>query len=281
MEEQEEDIEIIIQQGEYYLAIRDFENALYYINKSLEFSPHDSYLQMQLGVIYKQQNELNLAQLHFQHAINFALTNGDRLFYKGVYNYYIKEKKEKSIEKLDESLIENPLNYRAYYYRGLSNFKIGYYDKAIENFNKAIELNEKDSESFCAIGIVFNKLKRYKEAIENFNFAIEISPSNITTYNNKGFAFSSQKQYENAIECFNIIISLNPNDPLAYYNKGIIYQCNKQYYEAIDCYSKVLMLDPNDLIALKYQSYCYQEFHADWVFKWKLHFNELIRIIFV
>lgn len=125
-----------------HLDIEDFEKALKYLNRSLEFHPDDSGTFANIGYV-----ALNAGK--YQKAIN-------------IYDDQIKKKGNHS------SMFNN---------RGFAKFKLGQHEEALEDINYAIELNPLNSFAFKNRAIVNFVLEKNEAACEDLQAAKKLGYS--------------------------------------------------------------------------------------------------------
>ena len=140
-------------------------------------------------------------------------------------NYFTKEIKK------------DPNNAEIYFYRGLSENKIGNYDSAILDYSRAINLNPKLffqiapdlSTAYYNLGgennpnypLYFKQNRDYNIAINDYTKAIEIYPSNTKAYIQRGRTYIGLGNYELAKKDLSRSIMLEPNNEKALFYRGI------------------------------------------------------------
>lgn len=149
-----------------------YDAALYYLNKSIEFSPNNKFpignsaaIQFWLGnyeeALKGQLRTTRIDPLEPRGFLNVGMTYERTGRYDSALVNY---NKAVSLIVTDYS---DPYKYRGNYY-----CKAGLYQKALSDFTKAIELNDRQPASYNSRGYVYMKLKKYKEAINDYDTAV-------------------------------------------------------------------------------------------------------------
>ncbi|MBI5232729.1 MAG: tetratricopeptide repeat protein [Deltaproteobacteria bacterium] len=117
-----------------------------------------------------------------------------------------------------------PMEYTAYYYRGLYYKQLNEEENAIADYRKAISLNPQPAGIYNAIGILYGDSGRYGDAIEAFNNALKMNPGFDRAYNNRGYTYFKAGDYRKAVEDIKKAIELDPGNTGAYYNIASAYR---------------------------------------------------------
>lgn len=176
-----------------YLS-KDYEQALIYFEKALEFKSNnpfiDSSLHHSIGLVYAQQENIEQAQYHFSKALDNAslplhiacahynlglIYSKSYLFHEELDHY------QKAIQTHTNALLPDCLQMTSL----LNNIGVAYtdlreYDKALSNLRKALEMRLKllpethidVGKSYANIGVVYAKTEEFQMALEYFNKAM-------------------------------------------------------------------------------------------------------------
>ncbi|PSR03139.1 MAG: hypothetical protein BRD50_06400, partial [Bacteroidetes bacterium SW_11_45_7] len=145
----------------------------------------------------------------------------------------------------------------AYYYRGQSKMKAGFYKEALGDLKKASRYGQDFAAAYNAVGHALNELGRYEEAIGWFKDALDINPTMAVTYNNLGNSYLNLEKFREAISNFNQAIRLDSTFALAYNNRGAARYYNQDVAKAhendikraIKDFSKALKYDSTLILA--------------------------------
>jgi len=193
---------------------KDFQQALTYINKSLENQPNNTNTYANKGNILKELGEIFDAKACYEKAIQLDSRNPE------AYN---------NLGNIEQEL--------------------GNYQKSIGCYNKAIDLQRNYAEAYSNKGNALQKIGSYQDALDCYDKAISLKPGYIDAWLNKGFALSKMKRVKEALDNCDKAIKLNALYPLAWTDKGVILSEAGLHQEAIHCYNKAIEIDQNFLEA--------------------------------
>ncbi|PKC59608.1 hypothetical protein RhiirA1_540378 [Rhizophagus irregularis] len=182
--------------GEILFKQSNYDEAIYYLNKSLECKAKINNLYIILG-------NSNLFEAEFYNYDEYYLSDA-------LKNYYI-------------ALQNNPNNYlclknSAYIYE-----KRETYSNTLDMLDKLLGINDDDSLMLCYYGEILYNMTRYHNAIHFFTKANTIDPENIHNLSKRAIAYFKLQEYDRSLFDFNKIIQLNPLNSIAYCYKALIY----------------------------------------------------------
>jgi len=152
--------------------------------KSIELSPEDYIVYVQLGAFYHAQHKLESAEKMLKKAVELDSEND--IAYVGLGMVYKEQKKFKNAEEMFKKAIElNPDNDRVYLELGWSYHSQGKVKKAEDTFKQGIKLNpyneEADSgveELYLGLGFLYDIQGKSVEAKDVYNKLSKIEGSN-------------------------------------------------------------------------------------------------------
>jgi tetratricopeptide (TPR) repeat protein len=109
----------------------------------------------------------------------------------------------------------------AYYYRGISEVRLGNTNGALSDFSKAIELNPPFDQAYYDRGKLKQTLGDLDGALGDYDKAIELNPKNSAAYNNRGNVKVARNDVDGAFADFSKAVELDPRDAKALMNLGI------------------------------------------------------------
>ncbi|MDA3884544.1 MAG: tetratricopeptide repeat protein [Candidatus Delongbacteria bacterium] len=118
---------------------------------------------------------------------------------------------DKAISSYNKAIKLNPNYAEVYYNRGNTYNSLKEFDKAISSYNKAIKLVPNYTDAYNNRGGAHYKLKEYNKAIVNFTKAIELNPNHAKAYLNKGTAHYKLKEYNKSVTDLNEYLRLSNN----------------------------------------------------------------------
>ncbi len=88
---------------------------------------------------------------------------------------YLRGDYQSAIKLYSKAILEDELNYEAYYNRGIANHDLGLFHSAIEDFTSAIQLNNNFSEAYKSRALSYYSLNNSKKALEDYNKSTQLS----------------------------------------------------------------------------------------------------------
>ena len=202
------DSETYIKLGQFEIDLENYDKALDYFEKAIEFDPDNAIAWFLRGYCYQQVDEW-----------------------------------KKALGSYDKALQIDPENTAAWLSKGAAIYQSGEYGEAIRCYDTALAINPRYAGALASKGIILTDLKRHEEAIKCFDRALEIDPNDTVAWHGKGKALNNLKMYEEAIKCFDRVLDIDPNDTDSWCEKGKALNNLKMYEEAARCYKKALEIE--------------------------------------
>ena len=119
----------------------------------------------------------------------------DVLFrYMNAVNTLYAGQNEESLTAFDLIIRVHPEMPRAYYYRGVANYRSEINDQAMDDFNKSIELDPESGDTYLQRGLLHYDLGDEQAALKDFNTAIDLFPWLADAYRNRGALLINNSQ---------------------------------------------------------------------------------------
>jgi tetratricopeptide (TPR) repeat protein len=230
--------------GEIYYHIEDYESAITYLRKTLQFNHTDALTYYTLANACKKSHLLDDAINYYQKAIDLNHHFEDACYNLGIA---LKEKGdiEAAIHAFQKASQLNPTSSDVLNNLGLSFHEQGKFDEAITYFQKALQLHPDYTLAMNNLGLTLHEKGEHDEAIQTFQEVITREPDDAYAYYNLGIVFMKQQQHDKAIEAFQTTIKKDPNFENAYYNMGIAFSEKGQLDNAIHLYQQTLRVNPS------------------------------------
>lgn len=146
------------------------------------------------------------------------------------YNFHL------AVDAFNTILYSDTKNALAYYYRGLTFFRMAGYRQAMLDFTESIHANPEFSDSYLYRAKAYRNWGKPEDAIKDLDEAIRLSPQNVDAYRQRGFLLYERKQYQAALVDLTETIRLNSTDAEAYYFRAGVYMALGDYEKALaDC----------------------------------------------
>lgn len=179
--------------GTTYLQQENFENAIKYLNISIDLNPNFPNSYNNLGIAYAMTENYLEAKINYDKAI-----------------------------KLNKKYVDAYLN------RGISLNKLNKYDEAINDLKIVLKENPLNAKAYNGLGNVFKSNNQFNKALENYEKAVSIQPNYLEAISNISSIYVTQKKYEQSIFYLNKILKIDPNFKSAIgdiiFNKMSIFQ---------------------------------------------------------
>lgn len=183
--------------------------------------------------------------------INAALkinASADTYFNKALIFMNLNKKDSQNVA-LDNCLKQNPNHAEANYYKGLSNYEVGDYDKAIDCYSKSISTNPNYVYAYNDRASAKRAKKDYPGAITDYEKAISIDSKLTFVHNNLGSCYRLNKNYDKAVAAYTKALETDQNYLTALINRGAANFDNGKLPEAQNDFEAVLKKDPQNSFA--------------------------------
>ncbi len=171
------------EKGFSYNALKQYDNAIINLSKSVDINSKNINTFLELGFAYTKLKNANEAINFFEKAK--AIDSNSHIAYNGIGEVYRDINKD--------------------------------YNKAISWYQKALAKKKEERKACFGIGYCLNAQGKYDDAIPFLTTAIKQEPTYAAAFTELGFSYSKLNKFSNAIESFNKAISLNENTNAYYY----------------------------------------------------------------
>lgn len=211
--------EALLKLAELYFLVKQYQNAITYVNKSLKQDEHQARAYHLKGNIYREIGDTTKAISSFQTAVEQDNTYADAYYDIGVM--YAARKNPLALEYYNNALRVNTRHPQALYARAKFYQDAGEYDLAIKEYeNTLTKIPDCETCAFNLGAIQLNIKKDYKKAVQYFSKAITIFPNYLEAYYARAYTYfllgdknasradykmclQLEPNYENAIEGLN------------------------------------------------------------------------------
>ena len=206
-----------------------------------------SYINLQKGILYMQNNRYREASIEFSKAID---KNPDSFAYTmyGASLYWLGEIKG-SIEQYDQALKLDEKNSTAWQLRGISEARMGDINSAMDNFLKSLKLDYKRGDINMNIASVYFSLGKVDDSIFYIKQALKYEPSNPLYHYQFGLINFYLERYEEAADNFKKAISIYSNYEEAVLWLALSMEKIGNNEEALKMYMKAISIKPMDFFA--------------------------------
>jgi tetratricopeptide (TPR) repeat protein len=250
----ERKVELLLQQGDIFIASKDYESALASYDEALKFQPGDETVHRERGFVLLNVGRYEEALANFDKSIEIQPENDKTWLYRG---YALGElgRYEEAFESFDNATKIQPEDEQNWLYRGHALRSLGRSQEAIDSYKKALEINPESYSTLNALGFSFHKLSRYQEALEQYNRALQIRPDYYYAWVNRGNTLEKIKLYEEAIASFDRALEIEPDSNRVWRLRGSLLEDLGRYEEALKSYQKISELKSENFWDWYYQAY--------------------------
>ena len=202
--------------GEAYMAQGNYTAALREFLKAEKLYEKDHFLHFDMGLVYMQKKELDLAIDHFGKALKIKPDYAPALNNLGTA-YLASENWDKAIECFEE--LTRDLLYATPHF-AFTNLGFAYYQKknyplAEKYYLEALKIEPGFDLALRGLGRTFVAMGRITDAVEVFERAVRSSPRFAQLYFDLAPAYALLRNYPQAINTYEKVIELAPDTPLA------------------------------------------------------------------
>jgi len=195
----------------YFQNIKDWDNAIYYINEAIKRDNDNALYWYDLAYCYAKKGMLEEAMMAVQQSI---------------------------------ALYEN--NPEAYNLRGTLLVYKNYINEALENFMKALENDQKNSTALSNIGNIYFKKQEFQRAEYFYQESLKYNPRNPNTLNGLGVISMHNKNYLKAIDYFKKALEADPEFYECYFNIALAYISLKEYSQSRKYLERLIIEIPSN-----------------------------------
>jgi predicted O-linked N-acetylglucosamine transferase (SPINDLY family) len=236
--------EVIHLLGIIKIQLKQFEEAIVWLNKAISINPNNHSVFNNLGVCYKELKKYNEALNNFQNAIKIKSDyaeayNNLAIIYKSLENY------EEAIKNYNKSIKLKPEYAESYNNLGIIYLNQEKFDAAKDLFEQAIKIKPNYAEAYYNLGNIYKKKKNYDYSIKYYNLALELKKNYAEAVNNLGTIYLNQEKFDAAKDLFEQAIKIKPNYADAVNNLGIVYLNQEKFDAAKDLFEQAIKIKPN------------------------------------
>ncbi len=199
--------------GLTHMAKGNYDVALDYFNKALEFTPNYYVLHINLGIIYGAKKDYKKAEKYFKSAIAMNSSSADPEYY---YARYLAKHKNYPNAKdfLEKAIIKSPNHLRSKKLLNSIREKVVSPEQEIKILKENLK-KQPTSSNYIKLSLKYYKLKEYEKVISVCENLLKIDPNNALAYNNICSAYNKMKEWELGAEACKKALEINPNFQLA------------------------------------------------------------------
>jgi len=244
------DLESLINLGNSYLHLNNYEAAIGVYEDALKINPAMPDIMYNLAYAYQTGGYYEKALQEYEKVLK---ADKKRQISKQVYLnmgsiYDEKGELDKAVRIYKRGLALDPENADIRFNLALTLMKKGSLTEALKQLQKTISIRRDDPDVYLTMGNIYYDLKKYDQAKKNFekSIALKANPRAILFLAN---ILYKQKDYQNARKYYEKIITIEKTTDtarLAYIGLADIYDNFADYTNSIEFYKKAIDLSPTD-----------------------------------
>lgn len=200
--------------GELYYLVKQYQEAINYINKSLRIDESQARAYHLKGNVYLEIGDTGKATSSFQTAIEQDNAYVDAYYDLG--RLYGLKKNPVALDYYANVLKINASHEQTLYARAKFFQDLGKFDDAIREYKSATTRISNCDQCYYNLGAIYLEVKKdYRPALEAFSKAIELNPNYLEAYFARGFTYSRMNDVPSARADYNMCLKLQPNYELA------------------------------------------------------------------
>ncbi|MCU0361662.1 MAG: tetratricopeptide repeat protein [Bacteroidia bacterium] len=206
--------EVVLKLAELYFLVKQYQDAITYINKSLRIDESQSKAYHLKGNVYLESGDTAKALSSFQTAIE-----QDNAFVDAYYDLgmlYASKKDPLAFDYYANALRLNPAHEQSLYARAKLYQDLEKYDEAIKGYTAMLQTIKTNELCHYNLGAIYLEVKNeYQLALEQFTKAIELNSNYIEAYLARGYTYAKLKDIPSAKADYNMCLKIQPNYELA------------------------------------------------------------------
>lgn len=115
------------------------------------------------------------------------------------------------VEAVDQLDLMKGKSPKAFFFLGISLYKMQFYDQACLAFQRSSELKADDAQVQYNLGLAYFKEEKYSLAVEHLKICTQIDATHPYAYNNLAFIYNMHKYYSETINVCNTAKNHDPD----------------------------------------------------------------------
>ncbi len=237
--------EVIFNIAYSFIGIRQYNQAIKYLQLAYEINPHNISVIHELALCYERTDDLAKGIKYYKKYLDTDPFAENIWFSIGML-YLNLERYSKAIEAFDFAIAIMPDYTSAYFSKANAYVRAGSYYEAIDVYEEIIALEFDNLQAFCYMGECYEKLGMNRRALHFYKKAREIDPGYPDAWFGMGMANCELGEYTRALECYKETIRLDPENPDYWYMLGELYRKMGKNDKSVEAFNRTVELDPND-----------------------------------
>lgn len=236
-----DNIEILLQLAYLYRLLENYQRAIYYIEKVLDFDNKQMDCLILLEEIHLLQGKLELARDVGQKIYSIEPSSKNLA---GLIKVLNKLNDFESVKKMENEVLE--LDKDALYEFALAHYNNSDVVKALEFLNKSFEIDNNNDQVRFLLGKIYFDQKNFAKSKEIFAGFKKISKK-AKVLNYLGLFAMNENKYTEAVDYFSKAIKVYDKKPEFFFNLGSAHFLNGWLDEALKNFNQAVCLDSDNI----------------------------------
>lgn len=230
--------------GNVYFDQEQLQLAQLQYQQAVKIFPGFSKAHYNLGSVFKSLGCLELAESSYKQALKLDPKNAQMHFNLGAI-FQEQQRLPEAINSYLQALKTQPDLVSAHINLGVVYKTLGRLPEAEKHDRKALSIDSEHPYALNNLGLLLSERGQYAEAEAYLRKALQISPEFMDAYNNLGLALHDMRRWDEAVTVFEKALAYNPNQVAALSNLSITFSAQGLLGKAEACLKQALALDPN------------------------------------
>jgi len=242
----------------FYLGVierkhQQYQQAIFYLKRTLELNIHHSDAYFEIGSIYIKTRQYAEAELAIKQALRLSPKN--YIYYAALSGILMEQGNEKeALECAQFAQKISPHSQDVLHALGNIYMKKGRISESIILLKKLVSLYPKCDKGFALLAESYQKSKHHKQAIQAITTAIGINANNSHYHFIKSDLEYNSNNFNDALTSICNAININFNITDYYTHRGKVLYALKEYKKSLQDFQLILERCPNDITAKYYLS---------------------------
>ena len=239
-------------EGQIEYAKGEYEKAVGVLNQAVAINPDDYTIRYNLGAAVELANKDYQEELkETEKVLKQALQGNPQDVQKQVelgITYELQGELEKSAAAFEEALKYDPNRVELYSLLGPIYERQERYDEALRTYQRLEKLDPNlPAIIFGAMASIFHFHKKMlPEALQYAQKALAADADSWRVHNLLGVIYTDKKEFEQAIDAFKAAMRLAPNEPMSHSDLAKVYLAQGRYDSALESVNTAIRLAPRD-----------------------------------
>jgi aldose 1-epimerase len=198
----------------------DFDKALADYDQAIKLEPTYAEAYFNRALAYAAKSDFEKALADYKQVIGLDPRTPEG--YKDWGRAEDKEGRVKTVEQLEQTLLQAKPDAQQHFRQGAALHKEGTLDQALAEYDKAVELYPRYPEVYYNRGLAYRHKDDLVKAIADYSRAIRLDPKYVPAYANRGYVYYKLGRLQKALADFDKILELDPGNANARESRNII-----------------------------------------------------------